>query len=162
MIEYLITRQFFLRITASIFFIAATYILPASTMASEPPIGRLFTSPRERATLDQERQAGKRSRIDTNTPATDQLGDQVTLDGFVQKNNGKTTVWINRVPQHGQENPQGITIVQSGHHSTVVSMQLPSGKNVSLKAGQKFDATNGKVTDVYDGLAKPGTKESAK
>jgi hypothetical protein len=162
MIQYPITNQFYIRVIISSLLMISMSLSSLSATASEPPIGRLFTSQRERASLDQDRQAGSKSRSDSRTQSTDQVGDQVTLDGFVRKNNGKTTVWINQVPQHGRENPQGITIVQSDHHSTVVSMQLPSGKNVNLKAGQKFDATNGKVTDVYSDLAKPGSKESTK
>ncbi|MGZ5790358.1 MAG: hypothetical protein ACXWJF_12990 [Burkholderiaceae bacterium] len=140
-----------------------TVCLPAlSAMANEQPIGRLFSSQRDRAALDQARQTGSKNRIDTNVPLNDQIGDQVTLDGFVRKNNGKTTVWINQVPQHGRENSQGITILQSSHRSSVVSIQLPSGKSIDLKPGQTFDATNGKVNDVYSDQLKPANKESAK
>jgi len=135
-------------------------LIPA--YAVEQPIGRLFSSPRERATLDQIRQQSSRDRVGVTVPVEEQLSNQVMLDGFVKKNNGKTTVWINQVPQHGQESPQGITILQSGRNAPVVSMRLPSGKNVNLRAGQTFDATNGKVTDVYDNVAKPVGKEPAK
>lgn len=129
-----------------------------SATAIEQPIGRLFSTPRERAALDQARQSNSKTQFEPNTPAGEKLGDQITLDGFVKKNNGKTTVWINQVPQHGQENPQGITILQSGRGSHAVSMQLPSGKSVNLRAGQTFDASNGKVMDVYDGSTSTATK----
>jgi hypothetical protein len=157
-----IANQFLVRIAINSILLIFVSVSSMLAEANEQPIGRLFTSQRERATLDQDRQTGSKSRIDSNTQSPDQIGDQVTLDGFVKKNNGKTTVWINQVPQHWRESPQGITIVQSDRHSTAISMQLPSGKNVNLKAGQKFDATNGKVTDVYDALAKPGSKETGK
>lgn len=162
MIRYLFTNRALSRIIIGVF-LALTACLPLMpATANEQPIGRLFSSQRDRATLDQARQTGNKNRIETNTPLKDQLGDQITLDGFVRKNNGKTTVWINQVPQHGRENAQGITIVQSGHHTNVVSMQLPSGKSVDLKAGQTFDATNGRVSDVYSEQTKSGSKVPTK
>jgi hypothetical protein len=118
-------------------------------------IGRLFYTPRERADMDQARQLAEKNHADSAASTVNQVGDQVTLDGFVRKNNGKTTVWINQMPQHGRENPQGITIVQSGRHSSIVSMQLPSGKSIDLKPGQTFDASNGKVSDVVDSASSP-------
>jgi hypothetical protein len=151
-----------LRLIFSGCLIAAAALPSVFASASEQQIGRLFSNQRERATLDQARQTGSKNRIETNTAEKDQIGDQITLDGFVRKNNGKTTVWINQVPQHGRENTQGITIVQSNNHSSVISMQLPSGKSMELKPGQTFDATNGKVSDVYNDQVKSGSKVPAK
>jgi hypothetical protein len=113
-------------------------------------IGRLFTTPHERVALDQARQSTSKSIVEANSPVEEKISDQITLDGFVRKNNGKTTVWVNQIPQTGHDNAQGITIVQSGHGPSAISMQLPSGKSIRLKAGQTFDKTNGKVIDVYD------------
>ncbi|MGZ3237676.1 MAG: hypothetical protein ACXU8A_09910 [Burkholderiaceae bacterium] len=146
--------RFSLLIVSSMYF--------AQAIAVEQPIGRLFSTPKERAELDQARQSNSKNRVESSTPVANQLGDQIMLDGFVKKNNGKTTVWVNQVPQHGHENPQGITIVQSGHNPSTISMQLPSGKSVYLKAGQTFNATSGKVIDVYDDANPAATKGPAK
>jgi hypothetical protein len=162
MICYRIENQSIQRALAGLCLMAIAYFPFITATANEQPIGRLFSTQRDRAVLDQARQTGSKNRIETNNASKDQIGDQITLDGFVKKNNGKTTVWINQVPQHGRENTQGITIIQSDHHSSVISMQLPSGKSVELKAGQTFDATNGKVSDVYNDQSKPGSKIPAK
>jgi hypothetical protein len=136
-------------------------LFSTQSIASEPTIDRLFFSQKERASLDQGRQTGNLNRIDPNAANDNHIGDLITIDGFVRKNNGKTTVWINQVPQHDQDHPQGISILRSGRNSAAISMQLPSGKSVQLKAGQSFDATNGKVTDVYgDAPKRAGTGQA--
>ncbi|HEY8100792.1 MAG TPA: hypothetical protein VIF82_08545 [Burkholderiaceae bacterium] len=146
--------HFFLLVVSSMYF--------AQAIAAEQPIGRLFSTPKERAELDKARQSNSKNRIESSTPITNQIGDQIMLDGFVKKNNGKTTVWVNQVPQHGHENPQGITIVQSDRNPSTVSIQLPSGKSVYLKAGQTFNASSGKIIDVYDDANAAATKAPAK
>lgn len=156
------TDPLYIRNIAGLALLSITYLSSVSAIAIEQPIGRLFSTPKERAALDQARQTNSKNKVETSTPAEEKLGDQITLDGFVKKNNGKTTVWINQVPQHGQENPQGITILQSSRGAHAVSMQLPSGKSVDLRAGQTFDASNGKVTDVYDGNTSTAAKIQVK
>jgi hypothetical protein len=136
-------------VRGSVLLAMALHSLQTAAMEQDQ-IGRLFTTPRERAALDQARQSNSKTVAEANSPVEEKLGDQITLDGFVRKNNGKTTVWVNQVPQTGHENAQGITIIQSGHSPSAISMQLPSGKSIRLKAGQTFDTTNGKVMDVYD------------
>lgn len=133
--------------------------------AAEDPLGRLFSSPRERALMDQGRQKFSKNSPVSKAPVeeqAEQAADQFTLDGYVRQSGGKITAWINQTPQHGQENPQGITLLKTGSQQSAVSMQLPSGKRLHLKAGQTFEVTRGKVTEVYQEAALPLPHESAK
>lgn len=143
-------------------------ILQSTSMAyaAEEPLGRLFSSPRERATQDIGRQKfGKKipdvSAI-TIAPAEEKMAEQITLDGYVRNSSGKFTAWINQTPQHGHENPQGITVLKPGRNQADISMQLPSGQKLKLKPGQTFEVTRGKVTEVYEEAATPVPRDPEK
>ena len=116
------------------------------TYAETHKIGRLFFSPEERAMLDRFRQKSGSSAVSTT--------EQITLNGIVRRSSGKTTAWINQVPQHENEAPQGIVVQQGQTSKPAALLVLPSGRQVSLKAGQTFDTTKGKVREGYeDGIA---------
>ena len=117
-------------------------------------IGRLFYSTDERAMLDQMRNnKGGKSTSPT---------EQFTLNGIVRRSSGKSTTWINQLPQRENEAPQGIAVRQSASSRSAAQLMLPSGKQVNLKAGQTFDATKGKVLENYDTPANSTPLNSAK
>jgi len=124
---------------------------PLRAEASERPyaeshkMGRLFFSPEERVMLDRFRQKSGGSTVSTVSTT-----EQITLNGIVRRSSGKTTAWINQVPHHENEAPQGVTIQQSSTSKPSAVLLLPSGKKVDLKAGQTFDATKGKVREGYE------------
>ena len=105
-------------------------------------IGRLFFTPDERAMLDRLRKNSGGSSFSAT--------EQVTLNGIVRRSSGKTTTWINQVPQHENETPQGIAVRQGPASKPSALLRFPSGKQVNLKAGQTFDATQGKVREGYE------------
>jgi hypothetical protein len=66
--------------------------LAAGAAAAEPPpLGRLFFTPEQRATLESLRLAP--------ATATATATDRVRVDGIIQRSGGPATVWINGVPQ---------------------------------------------------------------
>jgi hypothetical protein len=66
------------------------------------PLGRLFFTPERRAMLERQRQQ--------NIQAAQVLeGSVMRLDGVVTRSSGKTTVWINRRPQHENTVGTGVT-----------------------------------------------------
>lgn len=121
-------------------------IPPDSLRAGNPSeshkIGRLFFSPDERAMLDQIRQKSSGSTLSAT--------EQITLNGIVRRSSGKTTSWINHVPQQENEAPQGVAVKQGPTSKPSAVLLLPSGKKVNLKAGQTFDTTKGKVREGYE------------
>jgi len=118
---------------------AAGLLLATSAPRAELT-GRLFFTPQERAMLD-----GQRHK--NISPGTS--GNPITVSGLVTSSRGKSTVWINQVPQRENENPQGITVLKSTARSTVVPLQLPSGKQVRLKPGQTFDTAKDRIREGY-------------
>ncbi len=125
-----------------IFLLIIAFLPGHAACAGEESLGRLFFSPDERAMLDRMRQK--------SGGATLSATEQITLNGIVRRSSGKTTAWINQVPQHENETPQGVTIQQSPTSKPSAILLLPSGKKVDLKAGQTFDAAKGKVREGYE------------
>lgn len=136
--------------------LTAFFFVVHTACANAEPLGRLFLNPDERSRLDQIRDGKINNKVTDDTqpnfdppPAT-----QTTLNGFVRRNNGKTTVWINQIPQDEDER-KGSKVRKSRAKSPAVSMKLPSGKKVRLKPGQTFDSFTGKVKEGYDDIAIP-------
>lgn len=119
---------------------------PMLASAADPgAIGRLFHSPEERRVLDQLRRGDGRN---SEMPDSAVAAQQITLDGIVKRNNGKSTTWINQIPQNGNKNLQGVQVLQEHSAPSTASLQLSTGKRVNLKAGQTYDIVSGKVEDV--------------
>lgn len=124
-----------------IFLLMIAFLPGHAVCAGAEPLGRLFFSPDERAMLDRMRQK--------NSGSTVSATEQITLNGIVRRSGGKTTAWINQVPQHENETPQGIAVQQGETSKPSALLLLPSGKQVQLKAGQTFDTTRGKIREGY-------------
>ena len=104
--------------------------------AADETLGRLFFTPQQRQDLDRRRQANAQ---ETATSA-DSL---VTVNGQVSRSSGKTTTWINGVPQANAKKPRDPARVT-----------LPGGEGeptVSLKVGQTLDKVRGEVKDPVEG-----------
>ncbi len=123
------------------------FLLGHTACAGAEPLGRLFFSPGERARLDQMRNGN----ASASAPAGQQSPiEQITLNGIVRRSSGKTTAWINQLPQNENETPQGVA-AQGQAAKPSALLLLPSGKQVQLKAGQTFDAVKGKIREGYQG-----------
>lgn len=122
--------------------ISAALLALAASVGAEPLQGRLFFSADERAKLDRIRQK--------SGGASPTATDQVTLSGIVKRSGGKTTVWINQAPQHGDETPSGIAVHAAPDSTGGVDLRLPSGKTVKLKAGQTLDTAKGNIREGYE------------
>jgi hypothetical protein len=106
-------------------------LAPAARAAE---MGRLFNSPHARDELDRLRERAGKAGGDV---------DQATLDGFVRSSSGSTTAWVNGQAQHG-------VVVNAGTGAPRVSLHLPGGENVQLKAGQTADLKQGTVREQLD------------
>ncbi|MHB1290588.1 MAG: hypothetical protein ACYCY5_00165 [Sulfuricella sp.] len=138
--------------------LTALFLLGHTACAGAEPLGRLFFSPDERARLDRMRN----THASASAPAGQQsLTEQITLNGIVRRSSGKTTTWINQVPQNENETPQGVSVLKSATQPSALLL-LPSGKQVQLKAGQTFDATKGKIREGYEDSIAPATQEAAR
>ncbi len=142
----------------SIFLALHFFLLPCVCLSAEvAPIGRLFSTPAERADLDRLRQHGDSGKL-VNDPAAaavpvvpeEPVREQFTLDGFVRRSSGKGTTWINQIPQNEGAVSQNIRVRQQLSKRPSVSILVPSGKRVSLKVGQTFDAVTGEIIEVFE------------
>lgn len=122
--------------------------------AAEPPrIGRLFTTPAERAGLDRLRDAGGRApdpgqaqgpvAVEAQPePAPPPPPEPIAVTGIVTRSDGKSVVWVNGVPQPDQ------AVTSSPGKTPAATVILPSGQKATLKAGQVVDVNTGAVGDA--------------
>ena len=109
---------------------------PAAAAAEE--LGRLFFTPQQRQDLDRRRAT---NRAEEEAPQIKE--GPLTLEGHVQRSSGKTTTWINGVPQY--DSPAG----RDPARVTVVPNEGEPG--VSLKIGQIYERMSGEVRDNLNG-----------
>jgi hypothetical protein len=111
-------------------------LLAASPSGYGQDVGRVFFTPQQRQDLDRRR--------DTNVPETGApVESLVTVNGHVTRSSGKTTTWINGVPQYDTYRgrvPDRVA-VESG-----TTMQ-------GVRVGQTLDRSSGEVRDVLPGGA---------
>jgi hypothetical protein len=112
-------------------FLAGLLALQAFPVFSQENLGRLFLLPQQRQDLDRRRLANVQE-----SALTESL---VTVNGQVSRSSGKTTVWVNGMPQESTRRP---------HDPARVT--LPGGEgeaSVTLKIGQTVDKVRGEVRD---------------
>ena len=128
--------------------------------------GRLFYSQHQRQQFDADRASPVPQRRSINMlaprpPNAMPFTDPVTLQGYVKRSDGKSTVWVNRQPvqenarvddmQIGKLNRQ--TEIQKGRKTTTqtekLNIRIPAnGQQIQLKVGQQFDPKNNQIKEV--------------
>ena len=99
-------------------------------------LGRLFLLPAQRQELDRRRNAN----IQEAAAVTESL---VTVNGQVSRSSGRTTVWLNGIPQDDTRRP-----------NDPARVALPGAEgqpSVNLKIGQTLDKVRGEVRDPVGG-----------
>jgi hypothetical protein len=106
---------------------------------SAQEVGRLFFTPEQRQALDARRRARLPDR--PNAPVT--TSPTTRLNGYVSRENGKSTVWVNGepLPESASEAPR---INASGR----VGVNVESGARATLRPGEVLDRGTGEVKDV--------------
>lgn len=132
----------------------------ATSHATEP-VGRLFTTPNERAVLNQMRMTKKEitpqkqeETIVNAAPIPVVLPDSVTLQGFVKRSDGKLgTVWINQqaVQETGKHENIEVGKISPNNHRVPITLNA-NGKRLSLKAGQTFEPDTNKVRESRNSI----------
>ncbi|MCU0805815.1 MAG: hypothetical protein MUF79_12125 [Burkholderiales bacterium] len=110
----------------------AVAALVAGSFAVNPAVaadlGRLFLTPQQRVELDKRRQANA-------VEAEAVVESTVTLNGQVTRSSGKSTVWINGVPQYDAPEAR-----RSGYRDAET--------DAAIRPGQTLDRVRGDVRDV--------------
>jgi hypothetical protein len=110
--------------------------------AQPPQLGRLFSSPEERARLDAGR-SGTPPAVAVQVappPPPPPPGPPMELNGLVQRSSGRSTVWLNQAPQQEPYNQV------SG--ASQLTLRLSNGQVVVLKPGQQYDPASGTVMEA--------------
>lgn len=128
--------------------------------ASDTDFGRLFSTEHERDRLDQLRQnrvlqAARPQSAATPAPAA-ALPQSVTLQGYVKRSDGATTLWVNNQPVQENSALEQVEIGQLGRQknsarsgSDSLNIRIPAtGKNIRLKAGQVYAPESDQVLEL--------------
>ncbi len=133
--------------------------------AGAQDIGRLFSTPEERIALERQRaglaplKAGAASSATIRGAAPPQPGERVVaegervlvVNGVVRRSgSGRETTWVNSVPYSDGARVGGVGLERGP--GTGVALTLPSGRQVSVKAGQRVEARSGRVSETYQPL----------
>lgn len=116
--------------------------------AQVPQLGRLFSTPEQRAQLDAQRYGpppGTPAPAAAPPPPPPPPAPPVELNGVVERSSGRSTVWLNQAPQQEPHNQL--------EHATggTLTLRLSSGQVVLLKPGQRYDPASGSVSEAPEG-----------
>ena len=130
---------------------AVTFLLGVATgqVAAQQNLGRLFFTEQQRQDLDRRRQANIQETAVV-------VESTVTVNGQVSRSSGRSTTWINGVPQESARKPVDPARVT-----------LPGGEgapSVTLKIGQTLDKIRGEIRDPAAGgrIATPSGERERK
>ncbi len=133
-----------------------------SQVAEAQRLGRLFSTPEERALLDELRR--ERKIVSPDPQVVDIVPDtptveQVTINGVVLRSGGTNSAWINgRQVDAGARTREGVRVDTSATQGGRVKITLPSGaETIDLKPGQKIDVDSGVVVEAYERASGAGT-----
>jgi hypothetical protein len=132
-----------------LFSVAFLLGLAAGPVAAQENLGRLFFTEQQRQDLDRRRQANIQETAVV-------VESTVTVNGQVSRSSGRSTTWINGVPQESARRP-----------SDPARVTLPGGEgapSVSVKVGQTLDKVRGEIRDPATGggvTAPSGERERA-
>ncbi|GAB2838685.1 hypothetical protein GCM10027277_01970 [Pseudoduganella ginsengisoli] len=118
--------------------VAVCALLPAHA-AEPPPLGRLFTTPQQRAQLDAQRYGVPQTAPAAEVAPPPPPQPPVVVNGVVRPSRGNATIWLNQEPV-----PEGQRITR---RDGKVVVTLSSGQRVTLKPGQRYDEAAGGVRD---------------
>lgn len=122
---------------------------------ADETLGRLFSTPKERANLDYLRQTRKvivPQKVESTPQSVEVLAlpKAVELQGYVKRSDGKQgTVWINQQAiQEGTKNGE-VAVGHLPQQQNRVPIQInASGKVLTLKAGQTYDPETNRVREM--------------
>ena len=117
--------------------------------AQVPQLGRLFSSPEQRAQLDAQRYGpppgSAAQAAPPAAPPPPPPAPPLELNGVVQRSSGRSTVWLNQAPQTEPHNQ--LARDRAGTPGTL-TLRLSTGQQVLLKPGQRYDPASGRVSEA--------------
>jgi len=150
-------------------FVAA--ITLQSEQLSAQSLGRLFSTPAERAELERRRLRTTRPELVPDEPqfpvpvvelpiSFEEEPDIIyALGGTVLHGNGSYTVWINNLAVHQQDLPDNIELLSPFSQGQIRIRNQQSGESFDVKPGQVLNLTTGELLESYQVLP-PSVDES--
>lgn len=129
-------------------------------IAHAEPLGRLFTTPAERANLDHLRAISKTPDMETlpELPGEQDQSSElpaappsaIHMQGYVKRSDGKkSTVWVNGQAVQENTDTREVQVGKLQQSAGNVALKLKaSGKNVNLKAGQVYVPETNSVVET--------------
>ncbi|MES2546706.1 MAG: hypothetical protein V4575_03300 [Pseudomonadota bacterium] len=145
-----------MRFFALCVFIASQVVLLPIAQAAQP-MGRLFSSPAERSTLNYLRQTKKvivlapaQEPLQQAEPVPVVLPEAINMQGYVKRSDGKQgTVWINNQAMQENSGNKDVQVGSLPENSNRIPLRLPAnGRRLTLKAGQVYDPENNRVREA--------------
>ncbi len=136
--------------------IASQMVLLPTAQAAQP-MGRLFSSPAERSTLNYLRQTKKvivlapaQEPLQQAEPVPVVLPEAINMQGYVKRSDGKQgTVWINNQAMQENSGNKDVQVGSLPENSNRIPLRLPAnGRRLTLKAGQVYDPENNRVREA--------------
>lgn len=139
-------------------------LLTLTGAAQAQEIGRLFSTPAERAALERGRHARK---LPGGAPAAPSGAAQpdiavvegaqfMVINGMLRRSgSGRETTWIDSVPHTGSGPVAGGATLARSAAAGKVALTLRSGRRILVKPGQQVDAGSGNVRETYQPPAAP-------
>ncbi len=142
--------------THSALAIALLLLVPQLCFAAQAEqLGRLFLTPQARSTLERQRQLNIQN-------AQVVQGGSLSITGVVVRSSGKSTTWINGVPQHDGDGATGVRVEvdrrNPGRARVIVGDEGP----VPLKVGESLNrGTKEAATAVGEGSIAVSRQQSS-
>ena len=125
--------------------LAGILLAAAAASAVAQDLGRLFFTPEQRA----ERAARRTARVPDRPAAVVTESPGTTLDGYVMRSNGKSTVFLNGEPITEGADAKRAQVVPSRDDPSRATLELgEGGRRIPLKVGESLDRSTGEVSDV--------------
>jgi hypothetical protein len=125
--------------------LAGLLFAAASAAAMAQDLGRLFFTPEQRAELD----ARRRARVPDKPAAALVESPSTTLDGYVKRSGGRSTVWLNGEPVTEGAEAKRAQVVPSRTDPSRAAVEVgEDGRRIPLRVGESLDRSTGEVSDV--------------
>ncbi len=131
--------------------------LPVTVSAQLP--GRLFTTPAERARLDELRSEAPETQPATADKAESDAGiavpvrrEPLTMDGLVVRSGGPNTAWIDgKTVMQNEQVEKGVQVDIRRMNAQGAAIGVEEGAaSVRVKVGQTFDPRKKQVTETFE------------
>lgn len=157
-----------MRLNYWIIILAFGGVCHAARAVADTTYERLFYTVEQRKMLDASRvdpartqSVSKPSTVSEKQATIHPLTKPVTLQGFVKRSDGKSTVWVNRQPLQENTILNEMQIgnlsrhseIQKGRKSATQTDKLnirisTNGQRIQLKAGQQYNPENNQIKEV--------------